>query len=64
MERRVTALEEQLRIQACGTCRDWKPIEVVRVLNGDEEIPPSECPDCGREARKVIVLKRLERGPQ
>lgn len=64
MERRVSALEEQIQVQGCKTCRDWKKIEVVHITGSDVQIPPSHCPDCGREARKVIVIERVERGPQ
>lgn len=68
MERKITTLEDQvrehLRLEGCLTCRDWKPIEIVRRNSRDEPVPPSECPDCGRDARRVIVLERVERGPR
>lgn len=63
-ERRIEALETKMRKAVCATCREWPSLAVVHIVKGDEEIPPSTCPHCEREARKVITITRRTDGPQ
>lgn len=67
MNQRVEALETKMKLAGCKTCRDWSPMAVVHDTGDPDnpvEIPASRCPDCDREVRKVIVIKRVSSGPQ
>lgn len=61
MEKRIRALEAQVRAIGCATCRDW-PTLVVAIE--PEAAHPGQCPACGRDATHVIRIVQRDDGPQ